>query len=117
VNDVVLLIVVYVDDMIITGNNGDSIFGLNLKLKDTFEMINLGLLHFFLCIQLMQLDDAIFISQPKYALDLLKKIKMEDCKPCSTSFQYGVKLTKDCDPPKVNVIVYKQLVGSVIYLT
>jgi hypothetical protein len=75
VNDAILLIVVYVDDLITTQNNGDSIFGLKFKLKYTFEITHLGFFNFFIGIQVMQLDDGIFISQPKYGLDLLKRFK------------------------------------------
>jgi hypothetical protein len=63
-------------------------------------MIDLGLLHLFLGIQVLQMDDGIFISQPKYVLNLLQKFKMEDYKPCATPYQSGVKLTKECDSLK-----------------
>ena len=62
----------YVDDLVINGNNFDLILGMKKQLADTFEMTNLGLLHFFLGIQILQMNDGIFISQPKYDLDLLK---------------------------------------------
>ena len=62
----------YVDDLFIIGNNVDLILGLKKQIADTFEMTNLGLLHLFLSIQVLQMDDGIFISQPKYAFDLLK---------------------------------------------
>lgn len=82
-----------------------------------FEMIEPGLLHLFLGIQVLQMDDGIFLSQPKYVLDLLKRFKIEDCKACLTPFQSGVKLTKYCDSPKVDATLYQQLVGNLIYLT
>ena len=67
-----LIIVLYANDLIIIGNNVNLILSLNKQLIDAFEMTHLGLLHFFLGIQVLQLDDDIFISQPKYALELLK---------------------------------------------
>ena len=63
---------IYVDDLFITLKNVDLILGLKKQLVDTFEMTNLGLLHFFLGIQALQMYDGIFISRPKYSLDLLK---------------------------------------------
>jgi hypothetical protein len=69
-------------------------------------MTNLNMLHFFLGIQVLQMDDSIFISRPKYALDLLQKFKMEDPKPCATPSHSGMTLTKECDSPKVDVILY-----------
>jgi hypothetical protein len=86
-------------------------------LKDTFEMTDLGLLHFFLGIQVWQLDDSIFISQPKYHLICGKYENEGNCKPCQTPFQSGVKLTKEFDSPKVDATLYRQLVGSLIYST
>ena len=62
----------YVDDLVITGNNVNMILGLKKHLADVFEMISIGLLHLFLGIQILQMDDGIFLSQPKYALYILK---------------------------------------------
>ena len=59
----------YVDNLIITRNNLNPIFGLKKQLAYTFEMTNLGIFHFFLSIQVLQINDG--ISQPKYALYLL----------------------------------------------
>jgi hypothetical protein len=97
----------YVDDLVITRSNVDLILGLKKQLADTFEMTDLGLLHFFLGIQVLQMDDGIFISQPKYVLNLLQRFKMEDCKPCATPYQSRVKLTKECDSLKVDATLYK----------
>jgi hypothetical protein len=80
-------------------------------------MTNLGLLNFFLGIQVLQMDDGSFISQAKYVLDLLQRLKTKYCKSCSTPYQSGVKLTKECNFQKVDATLYKQLVGSLIYLT
>ena len=67
-----LILALYVDDLVIIGNNANLILGLKKQLVDTFEMTDLCLLHFFLGIQFLQKDDGIFISQPKYALAILK---------------------------------------------
>jgi len=42
---------------------------------------------------------------------------MEYCKPCATPFQYGVKLTQTCQIPQVDATLYRNMVGSIIYLT
>ena len=77
-------------------------------------MIDLGILHFFLGLQVLPLSDAFFISSSKYVFDLLKRFKIDDYKACSIPFQSSVKLTKDCESPKVNATLYCQLVGSLI---
>jgi hypothetical protein len=50
-------------------------------------------------------------------MDILTCFKMANCKPCATPFPSGLNLTKTCQTPKVNATLYRQLVGSLIYLT
>ena len=67
-----LIVALHVNDLVITGNNFNLILGLKKQLADTFEMIDLGIFHFFLGTEILQMKDCIFLFQPKYALDLLK---------------------------------------------
>lgn len=71
----ILLIVLYVDDLILTRSSSDLILGLKAKLKDKFEIRHLDLLHFFLGIQVLQLDDGIFISQPEVCIGSFEEIQ------------------------------------------
>ncbi|KAH9308033.1 hypothetical protein KI387_035944, partial [Taxus chinensis] len=64
-----------------------------------------------------QSDSGIMISQPKYSLDLLARFHMSDCKSSPTPFLSGIKLVSDCSSPLVDGTLYRQLVGSLIYLT
>jgi hypothetical protein len=89
-----LIVVVYVDDIIITGNTNSLSFRLKKQCVDSFDMTDLGTLHYFLGLQVSPLCDGFFISQSKYVLDILIHFKMDNCKPCATPFQSGVKLTK-----------------------
>ena len=57
-----LIVELYVDDLVITGNNVNLILGLKKQHANIFEMTNIGMLHFFLGIQFLQMDDGIFIS-------------------------------------------------------
>jgi hypothetical protein len=63
----------YVDDLVIIGNNVKLVTGLKKQLEITFEMTDLGSLNFFLGIQVLHMDDGIFISQPKYVWNILEK--------------------------------------------
>jgi len=74
----------YVDDLIFTGNNPKMTAEFREAMVNCFEMTDLGLMSCFLSIEVIQQDDEIFISQKKYAADVLKKIKMENSKPIST---------------------------------
>eukprot|EP01018_Ginkgo_biloba_P027335 Gb_24906 [translate_table: standard] len=82
-----------------------------------FEMTDLGLMHYFLGMEVRQLNDGIFVSQGKYAVDLLDKFKMTNCKSVSTPLSLGEKLIKDDDSSKVDPTIYRRLVGSLMYLT
>ena len=81
-----------------------------------FEMTNLGELHYFLGIEVWQKEDNIFMSQAKYTWDILKKFIILSCKP-TTSLEVGLKLYEHDDSKSVDVTLYRQLVGSLIYLT
>ncbi len=112
-----LILVLYVDELIITGSTSSIIACVKTSLQDRFAMIDLGLLHYFLGIEITQSSEGISLSQPKYALDLLSRFHMSDCKPTPTPFLSGVKLETKCTTPLVYATLYKQLVGSLIYLT
>lgn len=61
-------------------------------MMEKFEMPNLGLLHYFLGLEVHQSEDGIFISQKKYDVDLLKKFNMLNCKPMPTPMNVNEKL-------------------------
>ena len=86
-------------------------------MMDKFEMTNLGLIKYFLDMQVRQSPGQIFFSQEKYAEDLLKKFNMLDCKPLSTPMATNEKLSKYNGQKKVDGSTYQSLVGSLIYLT
>jgi hypothetical protein len=94
-----LIIVVYVDDLVITDNNIDPIIRLKKQLVNSFNMTNLGLLHYFFELQVLPLYDGFLFSQYKYVMDILTRFNMEYCKPCVTPFQYVIDLRKTCKTP------------------
>lgn len=67
-----LILVLYVDDLILTGSSSSMIRSVQRALMEQFEMTDLGLLHFFLGLQVIQSSDGISIFQEKYALDMLQ---------------------------------------------
>eukprot|EP00253_Pinus_taeda_P009545 PITA_09545 len=81
--DDILFVVVYVDDLIITGSSAHLIHGIKQDFCNTFDMTDLGLLHYCLGVEVWQTENNIFLSQSKYA----------------------------------RILVDRQLVGSLIYLT
>eukprot|EP00253_Pinus_taeda_P012224 PITA_12224 len=72
-------------------------------------MTDLGHLHYFLGLQVLQSKEGISLSQSKYACDILRLFHMEDCKPAPSPFQSGVKLSVSCTSPEVDATLYRQL--------
>ena len=83
-NGKVTALIIYVDDMIITGNDNEEIIELQRHLAKEFEIKNLGGLKYFLGIEVARSKHEIFLSQRKYILDLLTKTGMLECKSADT---------------------------------
>ena len=66
-------------------------------MKSEFEMTDLGLMMFFLGIEVQQSESGIFISQTKYASEILKRVNMSNCKTTPTPVITCLKLSKDED--------------------
>ena len=79
-----LILVLYVDDLIITGSTSSIIANVKTSLQDIFAMTDWGSLHYFLGIEITQSSAGITLSQPEHALDLLSQFHMSDCKPSPT---------------------------------
>ena len=67
-----VILIMYVDDLFITGNNDDHIEQVKKELHAGFKMTDLGLLHYYLGVEVFQRPHQIFISQSKYAAEILQ---------------------------------------------
>eukprot|EP00253_Pinus_taeda_P032551 PITA_32551 len=112
-----IIFVLYVDDLILTGSDPNLINHVKSNLKKKFEMTDLGHLHYFLGLQVLQSREGISLSLSKYACDLLRHFQMEDCKPTPSPFQSRAKLSVTCTSLEVDATLYRQLVGKLLYLT
>jgi Reverse transcriptase (RNA-dependent DNA polymerase) len=108
---------VYVDDIIVTGNNKNNIELIKGKLKIKFDIKDLGFLKYFLGIEITHSHGNLFLSHKKYVLDLLKETKKIGCKPSSTLIDNKNKLNSEEGEPLENENQYQRLVGKLIYLT
>ncbi|KAM0982243.1 hypothetical protein ACFX2A_015487 [Malus domestica] len=116
-NDVVILLL-YVDDIIITGSSSFLIQQVIAELSSAFDMKDMGKLTYFLGLQITYKDNGdIFINQSKYVTDLLHKAGMINCRPCSTPSKPHTQLLKDEGEPLADPTVYRSLVGALQYLT
>lgn len=112
----VTALIVYVDDMIITGDDTEEITKLKKQLA-TEEMKNLGGLKYFLGIEVARSRRGIFLSQQKYILDLLCEVGMLDCKPADTPIIQNHKLGEYPSEMPTDIGRYQRLVGKLIYLS
>jgi hypothetical protein len=94
-----MLILVYVDDIIVTSLKPQAVSALLQKLGDEFALEDLGNLHYFLGIEVNKVKDGIILSQDKYASDLLKRVGVTMCKPVSTPLATGGKLVSHIGAP------------------
>jgi hypothetical protein len=115
--DSLLLLVLYVDDLLITECSTSTIIVVKRILHDRFFMTDMGPLHLFLRLEISQDALGIKLSQDKYARDLLERFHMTDCKFSPTPFLSGVKLEDGGETPLVDNTLYRQLLGSLLYLT
>jgi hypothetical protein len=115
--DSLLILVLYVNELLVTGCSTSTIAAVKRILHDRFFMTDMGPLHFFLGLEISQDASGIKLSQAKYAQDLLERFHMIDCKSAPTPFLSGVKLEDGEETPLVDSTLYRQLVGSLLYLT
>lgn len=81
-NDMKILIVcLYVDNLIYTSNDTSMLADFKKSMMNEFDMTDLGLMHYFLGIEVVQSYAGVFISQKKYALEILDRFVMNDCNP------------------------------------
>ena len=102
--------------MIITGDDSAGIHSLQHFLSQHFKMKDLGTLNFFLGLKVTSFSDGYYLSQAKYAYDLISKVGITDNKTVSTPLEYNAKLTPLDGEPISNTTRYRQLVSSLIYL-
>jgi hypothetical protein len=113
----VTALIVYVDDIVVTGNDIMEMGKLKTYLAKEFEIKDLGTLRYFLGIEVARSKEGIFVSQRKYVLDLLVETGMLACKPIDTPIEQNHRLGEDVDDTPVDRERYQKLVGKLIYLS
>ncbi|KAM3210839.1 hypothetical protein ACQJBY_064630 [Aegilops geniculata] len=110
------LLLLYVDDMIITGDDLDYIAFVKARLRDQFLMTDLGPLRYFLGIEISSTSHGFYISQEKYIQDLLARAALGDERIVATPMELNVQLRASDGDPLPNPTRYRHLVGSLVYL-
>ena len=91
----IILLVVYVDDIVIPRSDSKGILSLKSFLHNQFHTKDLGMLKYFLNVEVMRSKQGLLLSQRKYVLDMLSETGKLGAKPCSTSMAPNVQLTKE----------------------
>jgi hypothetical protein len=113
--DSYLLVGVYVDDLIITGATGDAISQFKAQMQELFQMSDLGLLSYYLGIEVQQAEGEIRVSQSSYAAKILEDAGMAQCNPCCVPMENRLKLTKNSGEV-IDATRYRSMIGSLRYL-
>ncbi|KAG6499850.1 hypothetical protein ZIOFF_039645 [Zingiber officinale] len=111
------IVLVYVDDLVITGDDGSEILQTKENLSVRFQMKELAQLKHFLGLEIDRTQKGIFLCQQKYSKDLLKRFGMLDCKPISTPMESNFRMCAHEGKSLEDTTMYQKSVGSLIYLT
>jgi Reverse transcriptase (RNA-dependent DNA polymerase) len=112
----IVIILIYVDDLVITGSDQHRIAALKTHLRTEFDIKDLGYLRYFLGIEVARSHKGLFLSQRKYVLDLLKETGKLRVKPSNVPMNYNNKSSPD-EEVLENISQFQRLVGKLIYLT
>ena len=106
-----LFVCLYVDDLIFTVNNPSLFEEFKNDMAREFEMTDIGLMSFYLGLEVRQSDDGIFVGQQAYVNEVLDRFNMSNSKPVATPMEVGAKLSNDENGKKVDPTLFKSIVG------
>ncbi|KAA3487372.1 cysteine-rich receptor-like protein kinase 5 [Gossypium australe] len=112
-----LIVPLYVDDLLVTGSNGNLLTKFKKQMQAKFEMSDLGDMTYFLGLEVFQSNEGIFINQKSFALKILNRFCMKNYKPTKTPIGQGEKLLSHGEYERVYESNYRSLVGYLLYLT
>ena len=111
-----IILIVYVNDIILTGDDLIEMERLKKSLASSFKIKDLGTLRYFLRMEIARSRKGLVVSQRKYVLDLLKETGMSGCQPSDTPMDPNHKLADIKDGTHVDTARYQKLAGKLIYL-
>ena len=110
------MIGIYVDDLIITGASSDTINEFKQDMMRLFSMSDLGLLSYYLGIEVTQTKAGITLCQSAYAGKLLERSGLGACNPNSLPMEPRLKLSRTSTTPTVDATAYRRIIGGLRYL-
>lgn len=117
-NGSLMIIALYVDDILLFSMpHSKNKYEIKEKLKNEFEITDLGPARYILGMQICKHKDMITLDQSDYIDRILQKYKMQDCKPCATPMETGVTLIKSTESQGyISKYDYRGLIGSLMYI-
>uniref|UniRef100_A0A251VGI9 Putative reverse transcriptase, RNA-dependent DNA polymerase n=1 Tax=Helianthus annuus TaxID=4232 RepID=A0A251VGI9_HELAN len=115
-NGTTAYLLVYVDDIVLTGNKNSFLDTFVRALGHKFSIKDLGTLHHFLGIEVIPTSHGLFLSQHRHIQDILTSFKMDGAKEVLTPLSTSDPLTSSDSSPSVDSTPYRQLVGTLQYL-
>ena len=113
----IVVLLVYVDDIVVTGSDQDAVSRIKNQLHSTFQMKDLGHLTYFLGLEVHYHHQGISLCQHKYIQDLVQLAGLPNATPVDTPMKVNVKYRRDEGELLDDPTHYRKLVGSLIYLT
>ncbi|KAH9699143.1 retrovirus-related pol polyprotein from transposon RE2 [Citrus sinensis] len=115
-----IIVLIYVDDILVTGPDSALLEDFIVKLSQAFALKDLRLVTYFLDVEVSYFDEGMHLSQTKYIKDLLSKASMKNCKGSDTPLSTGFKLERNVKGPLgqefENPTLYRSIVGGLQYL-
>jgi hypothetical protein len=105
-NNELVILLLYVDDLFLTGEE-KLITECKRRLSLEFEMKDLGLMHYFLGLEVWQSLERIFLNQGKYTVEILKRFDMLECKPMNTPMEEKLKMLVDTLSDLIDAMMYR----------
>jgi hypothetical protein len=123
IGDHLIYLVLYVDDMLLIGNDKEIIQDVKTQLSSKFDMKDLGAANFILGMEIKrdQENKKLWLNQRKYVETILQRFNMQECKPVRVPIPVGVKLSVDQCPKTqeeeedMSHVPYASVVGSLMY--
>ena len=112
-----MVLLIYVDDILITCNDKKEVDQFKVLLDQKFKLKDLGDLRYFLGLEIARSDKGISLCQRKYTLEVLNDVSLLGCKPAKTLIEQNVRLSKYEGEELKDPSAYRRLIGRLLYLT
>nr|XP_016459171.1 PREDICTED: uncharacterized mitochondrial protein AtMg00810-like [Nicotiana tabacum] len=114
--NLITILAIYVDDILITGNNQEDIDETKYFLDTEFRIKDLGEAHYFLGLELLRESGGLIITQRKFALELFAEFDCLEERPASSTLDPTIKISANCGTPLKDPTIYRRLLGKLNFL-